>query len=506
MADDTKRTSLPEQELVIDESSRPGTDSSILINIVGGILFMLLVMGITFPMKNMRGVGTNMGLSYYYEIVYLRGPIQFWELVFAGMIISHLVQKVRVVRKQSSAMSVAQPLLEGIDFANDEEVSGIRRKIREFDGYEDSILMTRLDRVLAQWLGTRDVGLVSTWSGTEGMRFTDSSNASHGIVGILTMGVTMLGFIGTVLGLGQAVSGFSSFLSGNLDLELIKGALRGVTGNLGVAFDTTLLALVLVLALTFPIASITRRESDCIGEMDNFIDDKIISRLPSSEPASIRIENLEDSIDAAFRRYIPDPDRYDEVFSRAIDKAADVMQQKFSLLTSSYEAALTDMVNRLAASLGAVGDSMESTMRGMVLDVQRQDEAMVNIRKAIAAEESTRLKSMLSDFQDQSGKVANLYTDRVKSLETSTREGMDRTISAAQQLAERLSDIRDTASKIDKMLRLQESVDKSLSGLSASDEFGRMLQDLRGHLAQTDDFCRKISKPRVITLREEPLS
>ena len=117
--------------------------------------------------------------------------------------------------------------------------------------------------------------------------------------------------------------------------------------------------------------------------------------------------------------------------------------------------------------------------------------------QAIAAEESTRLKTMLSDFQDQSGKVANLYTDRVKSLETSTREGMDRTISAAQQLAERLSDIRDTASKIDKMLRLQESVDKSLTGLSASDEFGRMLQDLRGHLAS-----RNCPVPAMIRDRE----
>jgi hypothetical protein len=503
MADNPTRSNPAEPELVIDESSRPGTDTKFWINLAGGLIFLAIVLGLVRIFQQYQA--SNKALYYYYAIIWERGPIQFWELLFAGMVLTHVLQKLRILRRQVGAMALAQPILETVDFANDEEISATRRKLRDLPEFEDSILLTRLDRVLAQWLGTRDVGLVSTWSGTEGQRFGDSSAASHNLVGILTMGITMLGFIGTVLGLGQAVSGFSSFLSGAIDLELIKGALRGVTGNLGIAFDTTLLALVLVLALTFPTNTIARRETDAIGEIDNFIDDKIISRLPSSEPASIRIENLEDSIDAAFRRYIPDPDRYDEVFSRAIDKAADVMQQKFSLLTSSYEAALTDMVNRLAGSLGAVGDSMESTMRAMVLDVQRQDEAMVNIRKAIAAEESTRLKSMLADFQEQSGRVAGLYNERAKSLEASTREGMDRTISAAQQLAERLSDIRDTAAKLDKMLRLQESVDKSLTGLTASEEFTQMLQDLRGHLAQTDDFCRRISKPRVITLREEPL-
>ena len=49
----------------------------------------------------------------------------------------------------------------------------------------------------------------------------------------------------------------------------------------------------------------------------------LIGNLPTPEQQPIVIENLEDSIEAAFRRYIPDPDRYEEYIKltpAAIDK------------------------------------------------------------------------------------------------------------------------------------------------------------------------------------------
>jgi len=485
--------------IVIDESMRATTESSFLLNLIVGVVGTLIVGAITFPMQHVDV------LRYPYEVIWKRGPIQGFELLMAFMIIGHLWQKSRILKRQEAAL-LENPVEDTIDLSYDEEVTDLRQKLRSMPNFKESILLSRIDRSLAQWLGSRDVSLVSSWSSTESDREFDSSSSTYLNSQVLLTSIPMLGFIGTVLGLGQAVAGFSNFLSGNVVLEDIKVALKDVTANLGTAFDTTLLALVLSVCLTFPLTAMTRRENELLTEFDTFMDDKLISRLPPPEPASIKIENLEDSIDAAFRRYIPDPDRYDEVFSRAIDRAADAMQDKFLQLTSSYETSLTEMASRISASLAAVGDSMEASMRSMVVDVQRQDESMVSVRKSIAQEESARLKSMLADYQEQAAQLAHTYQDHIRSLETATREGAERSVSAATVLANKLMEVRETASKIDEMLHLEESISKALATVSESEEFRKTLSDLRLHLAQTDDFCRHMSKPRVITMREEIVS
>ena len=54
----------------------------------------------------------------------------------------------------------------------------------------------------------------------------------------------MTGFIGTVIGMSQAVGSFDAVLSNADNVDGLKDGLVQVTGGLGTAFDTTFLALV----------------------------------------------------------------------------------------------------------------------------------------------------------------------------------------------------------------------------------------------------------------------
>lgn len=45
-----------------------------------------------------------------------------------------------------------------------------------------------------------------------------------------------------------------------------------------------------------------------------------------------------------------------------------------------------------------------------------------------------------------------------------------------------------------------------MAGIAGSEEFRLAFSQLREHLATTDEFCRRLSKPRVITLHEEVIS
>jgi hypothetical protein len=91
----------------------------------------------------------------------------------------------------------------------------------------------------------------------------------------------------------------------------ITASLQEVTGGLGTAFDTTLLALVLSLMAQFPLASVQRKEENLLVEIENYLDDHIVCRFPPQDVMPMEMEAIEDAINSAFRRYIPDPDRYD---------------------------------------------------------------------------------------------------------------------------------------------------------------------------------------------------
>jgi len=497
MADPTFSKSMA-PDISINEAFRPNTATNFLFSCIVGVIGTMLTLLLFYPMK-------DTALNYPYEVIWDRGPIQFIELLMGYTVMGHLIQKSRILKRQREAL-LANPVDPNIDLGHDDEVSDLREKLRQFSYFNESILLSRIDRTLAQWLGTRDVGLVASWAGSDSNREIDNSGSTHVTAQVLMGLIPMMGFIGTVLGLGQAVSGFSSFLGGEVDMSAIKDALRDVTSSLGTAFDTTLLALVLVVIITIPLSSTMRKENELLTEFDTFMDDQVISQLPPQETTTIRIENLEDSIDAAFRRYIPDPDRYDEVFSRAIDKAADAVQEKFGVLTSSYEAALGEMAVRLAGSLTIAGESVEASLRAVVQDVHSQDAEMVESRKGIAREESERLRVMLESFKASTDLATKQTLEQMAKVESTTSHGFDRTVDAAGALAERLAEIRGLASKIDDLLRVEHAVEEGLRGLTHTEDFRGTLAQLRQHLASTDAFCRQLARPRVITLREASLS
>lgn len=70
------------------------------------------------------------------------------------------------------------------------------------------------------------------------------SEGRYTIAHLFIWAMPILGFIGTVLGIGLAIGGFSGLLQSDIDdIEVIKAGLASVAGGLSFAFDTTLLGL-----------------------------------------------------------------------------------------------------------------------------------------------------------------------------------------------------------------------------------------------------------------------
>jgi hypothetical protein len=99
---------------------------------------------------------------------------------------------------------------------------------------------------------------------------------SYALVRFLTWAIPILGFLGTVLGITEAIYGVTP--------EILEQSLEGVTGGLATAFDTTALALGLTMILMFVNFLVERLEQGTLELVDRYVDDELAHRFERTGP------------------------------------------------------------------------------------------------------------------------------------------------------------------------------------------------------------------------------
>lgn len=107
-------------------------------------------------------------------------------------------------------------------------------------------------------------------------------DGSYTMLHVFIWAVPILGFIGTVIGISDAVSQFSGSLEGAEDLDVIKQSLAGVTSGLALAFDTTLVALAMSMVIMFPANTLQKAEEDLLISIDQYCNDHLLQRLQNA--------------------------------------------------------------------------------------------------------------------------------------------------------------------------------------------------------------------------------
>lgn len=87
----------------------------------------------------------------------------------------------------------------------------------------------------------------------------------------LNWAIPILGFIGTVLGISLAADGIQNIIGSGRGLSDLSGELGEAIAPLGIAFDTTLIALSLSVVLTFLQIGLQRREDNILGDFENWV-------------------------------------------------------------------------------------------------------------------------------------------------------------------------------------------------------------------------------------------
>jgi biopolymer transport protein ExbB/TolQ len=127
---------------------------------------------------------------------------------------------------------------------------------------QNNVLARRLNRVLG--VIERDGAELAIYNRLDQLAEEDAEYQSqrYAFPRILVWATPLLGFLGTVLGISEAMGGLS--VGGESDLQQMMG---GLQSNLNMAFDTTAQALVLSIVLMFGVFAIERQETVLLSEV-----------------------------------------------------------------------------------------------------------------------------------------------------------------------------------------------------------------------------------------------
>ena len=146
----------------------------------------------------------------------------------------------------------------------------------------DFVLLDRILRALMNLKNLGNVSAVAECLNTQAQNDEDYLSGSYITLKGFIWAIPVLGFIGTVLGLSEAIGGFGTVVKSGVDdpKELIS-ALGNVTGGLSTAFETTLIALVIALICQLLMTLVLNKEEHFLDECSDYCHRCLISKIRS---------------------------------------------------------------------------------------------------------------------------------------------------------------------------------------------------------------------------------
>jgi biopolymer transport protein ExbB/TolQ len=131
-------------------------------------------------------------------------------------------------------------------------------------------LIQTLRTALWRYAGTRNVQNLSDAIESSVETLAVRQDAENSMIRYLIWAIPSIGFIGTVRGIGEALS---------LADKALAGDIAGMTNSLGVAFNSTLVALLISIFLMFIFHQLQRLQDGQIVDIQGYCDQYLLARI-----------------------------------------------------------------------------------------------------------------------------------------------------------------------------------------------------------------------------------
>jgi len=250
-------------------------------------------------------IGAGIGLAFYFLVALLllhviiggmfdsepfvcrvmSDPINAGSITAFTTAMALLWTRGRMIRRESKAFDVDLLPADDQTLILPEDALEYRKRLKQLDGKQQRSVLFRLlsaglQRARANW-SSEDAGAAVS---TQAELIQADVDSQYSLVKYLAWAIPSIGFIGTVLGIGQAMGS----LNVQPNEEEGGSALDIAAGHLHTAFDTTFVALVLSLILMFFVHRIQAKEDSLLVRATNSCMQRFVFRMhiPTEEPSA----------------------------------------------------------------------------------------------------------------------------------------------------------------------------------------------------------------------------
>lgn len=240
------------------------------------------------------------------------------------------------------------------------------------------------------------------------------AHASFALVRVIIWAIPILGFLGTVIGITLAIA--------NLAPEALEDSLPEVTAGLGVAFDTTALALGLSIVLMLAQFVTDRAESALLARVDARAAAELEGRFEQAAPGGdgqlAAVRRMAETVIQASQQLVG---RQAELWRASMEAASarwtQMAEAARKQLQAALSAALADALKQHAQRVAAIEHSAAEQNRRHWDQVQRTQaqnaQAMASLQAAIAGQ-----ADVLGRAVEAAGEVARLEDALNRNLST----------------------------------------------------------------------------------------
>ena len=237
------------------------------------------------------------GVHAFYEVVVRPNARMIEQMIIAGnaemqrsiwIIMKDFEQEACLILMLWAIYLIVEKILEitktnylfDVDFMKDTEMSkdGLKESINDLDSLASPLDKAPLIKVMKssmrRFLVSNDIHSMSEVVESEINALAAKNEAGNSMIRYLIWAVPSIGFIGTVRGIGEALSKADQALAGDIS---------GMTSSLGVAFNSTLVALFISIILMFLLHQLQKIQDDLAVSVNSYLQEKVLDRLSSAQ-------------------------------------------------------------------------------------------------------------------------------------------------------------------------------------------------------------------------------
>jgi biopolymer transport protein ExbB/TolQ len=192
--------------------------------------------------------------------------LMFWALAIMGF------KTVSIVNERKLLEVDLVPVADGMRILP-EDTREFARQVQALPEDNQRMLLPRaLLNALQRFSSTKNIQDVSSSTHTICESEADRLESELSMIRYISWAIPSIGFIGTVRGIGEALAQAD---------KAVQGDIAGVTQSLGVAFNSTFIALLISIFLMFLVHQLQLVQERLVFDSENYCDAKLIRHMKS---------------------------------------------------------------------------------------------------------------------------------------------------------------------------------------------------------------------------------